>query len=1056
MKKTLVAALVLLVGGVCQAELQVQRAWPEKIYCKPGDTVSMEVVVANPDKEAASAKLVVELVHDIDTAVKLAEKDVTVEPGRTFNWQDKWRAKEWLGVELRATLVRGNAQLARKSEYFTCARSVHQVLMWGRGNHGGMQFPGTIDDIADKYAAEFSRQWRSQYGNFFDQFGWGPSDFDCLTPKEDRYWAGQTGYSESKTNTNKVYAAFRAQGIQYVTYGKAAGGGPVTYENLRRHPEMTGYTDGRPWLENYSAAYLDFMEALGPPKPGDKRMVPGAPEEMERAGYKGAGWFAPYTPGGCNWCSVWYPCTRDDVLDVGVDELIGSAKMFGYNGVRFDGEFAAMRCQTLDGSWLGGDKFDSEAANLRLVKRMKERIWKECPGYLFGYNAATAITWSIGADNTPPSFREKCKDDGLVANEGLAFPGDVTWAEYAGLIRREAEIVRYYGGHHATYPFDRNGNQPYNFFINLALRSHIMGWYQGPEFQAADFNRFGARFASLLWDAGLHTWAEADKNVSVKSAREVWWQPFAAVRPAPAGGTLFVVHLINPPEGKTVNSKDKLALPAEPAKDVAVTFKEPKGFKRAALVNFPSCDVRPLEPKRRRGQLAFAVEQVPYWAMLVVEADCPTPAARYEKAAGVKSAAPSAEDLQLAPKAEPAGGKPSWRDVVAPVNWGGGETTAERVKDADALSGGAVRGKPDRPPGIMANTYSYPRIPGKYKATFRLKVADNAADKLVFRINMDDCVMHPLRGVPKVSNPTLDIKATDFKKPNVYQDFVLPFEHADMGFMGVGCNYMGNVEASWDRAVLELVEPWSEERLVEHYKGMAPPAGLQLQRDDKLNVLVIRGLWNRLYHIDESVASFGDKTAVSNAYTTFHQQQDTQLSGFKLDWQPLFTQDVIVLANIETRGLGLGQVRMIGEFVRQGGGLVILGGLTTLGQTGNMQRGWGEFLPVELNCPWEIRKCEPTVKFAAPAKDSPLAGVKWDKPLTVFYRHVVKAKAGATVLLAGDHGEPLLAGTNYGKGRVVVFTGTVLGQPAEGQVAFWETDAWKAVLARSVAWAGLK
>ena len=40
-------------------------------------------------------------------------------------------------------------------------------------------------------------------------------------------------------------------------------------------------------------------------------------------------------------------------------------------------------------------------------------------------------------------------------------------------------------------------------------------------------------------------------------------------------------------------------VPAEPAKDVAVMFKEPKGFKRAVLVNFPSCDVRPLEPKRR-------------------------------------------------------------------------------------------------------------------------------------------------------------------------------------------------------------------------------------------------------------------------------------------------------------------------------------------------------------------------------------------------------------------------------------------------------------------------
>ncbi len=146
---------------------------------------------------------------------------------------------------------------------------------------------------------------------------------------------------------------------------------------------------------------------------------------------------------------------------------------------------------------MADEKFDSEAANVRLVKRMKEAIWRACPGYLFGYNAGTQITWSVGADNVPASFREKCKDDGLIANEALAFPGDVSWDEYAKLIRREAEIVRYYGGHHSTYPFDRGGNRPYNFIVNLALRSHMMGWYQGPVFEAADFNRFGARFASL-------------------------------------------------------------------------------------------------------------------------------------------------------------------------------------------------------------------------------------------------------------------------------------------------------------------------------------------------------------------------------------------------------------------------------------------------------------------------------------------------------------------------------------------------------------------------------
>ena len=83
MRTAIAATLVLALAAICQAEMHLQQVWPEKIYCQPGEAVSMEVVVANPDKEAASAKLVVELIHDVDTPIKLAEKDVTVEPGKT-------------------------------------------------------------------------------------------------------------------------------------------------------------------------------------------------------------------------------------------------------------------------------------------------------------------------------------------------------------------------------------------------------------------------------------------------------------------------------------------------------------------------------------------------------------------------------------------------------------------------------------------------------------------------------------------------------------------------------------------------------------------------------------------------------------------------------------------------------------------------------------------------------------------------------------------------------------------------------------------------------------
>ncbi len=150
----------------------------------------------------------------------------------------------------------------------------------------------------------------------------------------------------------------------------------------------------------------------------------------------------------------------------------------------------------------------------------------------------------------PASFRAKCRDNGLIANEGLAFPGDVPWLQYALSVRREADIVRHYGGQHATYAFDRNGNRPYNFIVNYAMRSHLMNPYTGPAFDNADFTRFGTRFAALLWDNGLRTWAEAEKSVTVTADRELLWQPFAAARPLAGGGTQFILAPHQPARGE--------------------------------------------------------------------------------------------------------------------------------------------------------------------------------------------------------------------------------------------------------------------------------------------------------------------------------------------------------------------------------------------------------------------------------------------------------------------------------------------------------------------------
>ena len=1039
----LILLLALLdIAPPVRAELALSRVWPEKIYCHPGEMVDLEVQVSNPGPDAASAKLVIELRHDVDSVVPLASQDVALDPGKTFDWKGSWKAEPVLGVELAASLQREGKGFAQKREFFTCARSVHQVLLCGHGNHGGWQFSGTLDPIT--YPDMFAGQVRSTYGNFVEKFGWAPSDFDDLTPRGEGWWAGQTGYNESKPNMIAVIEAMHRQGIQVVTYGKAAAGGPVGYDILRMHPERASYTDGRPWLENYDAAYLDFLNTIGPPKPGEKRMIPGTPAEMEKAGYSGAGWFTPYTKGGQTWCSIWYSCAVPNVADTGIHELAGSAKLFGFDGVRFDGEFFASRAQKLDGASNVPPSFDPVAANLNLVRVMKTQCRAAKPGYVFGYNTGTDIQWSVPAGNTPPDFQEKCREDGLIANEGLAFPGDVPWLEYAERVRRESDLVRHYGGHHATYPFNRNGDRLYNYILNYALRSHSMTAYTGG---GVDINRFATRFAALLWDDRLHGW-EPGSSIKVTADRELWWKPFAAVRPVPGGGTQFLLHLVNPPEGKTVLSPQKM--PAAPARNVDVRWSGLAGFRRAWIVDLDSAEALTIESEPAGADRLFRIPEIPHWAILVVEKAGPVPPMQWDLPPGAPAVrTPSSEDLQLTPKPGDAKG---WRSVIEPETWGGGEATADRVKDPDALNGGAVHGKPGRPPGLMAYTYGYPRIPGKYRAIFRLKVADNTVDKPIFSLNIDDWVSHPLPGVPKLSNPTRILKATDFKAPGVYQDFEVPFEHSDVGFLGVNCSYLGAVESWWDRVTLELVEPWTADRLIQHYAGFRSPPGLAPTPHDGVNVLVVRGLWNRLYRVDEAAARLPGTVTVSSAYTTYHPQHDTRLSGFDLNWQPLYSQDVVVLANVETRGLGLGQVRMLEQWVKDGGRLVILGGLMTLGQSFNMERGWPDFLPVELNMPWEIRACTPPVTFAPPRPGTPLAGVTWERPPALFFRHVVRARPSATILLSGNNGEPLLVGQSFGKGSVTVFTGTALGDPPTGSLAFWGSPAWPEILAKAMEW----
>lgn len=1028
---TMTGMAALVAALPARAELQLQSVAADRIYYEPGTEARFTVVVANPDDQPASATLQVELIRDVDTRKALAETLLSIPAKGRQTWEGSLRLPAVLGMELRATLRPEGHPPAQKSDCFICARSVHQVLIFGHGNHGPWQFSGQIDPVRDKYPAEFARQCRSTYGNCVEKFAWGPSDFDDLTPAEDRWWSGQTTYNECKPNMIAVINAMHEQGIKVVTYGKAAAGGIAGFERYRRRPDLAGYTNGRFWSENYSAAFLDWMAVLGPPHAHEPRPVPGTPEEMEKAGYPGSGAFQVFLPqGGQHWCSVWYDCGDPEVAGVAIGELAGSARMFGFDGVRFDGEFWAGRHQRLDGSWSAPEKWDAEAANVALTQRMKKECWEARPGYLFGYNAGTDITWSIPLDNTPATFREKCKDDGLIGNEAYAFPGDVPWLAYCQRVRREAEIVRHYGGHYATYAFNRSANNLYNCILQYGLRAHLMNGYVGPGWEWV--GRSATRFSRLLWDDSLTTWRGAGEALRVSGSRDLWWKEFAAVGEAPEGGTRYIIHLYNPPQSPTTFGKEQL--PAAPASNVVVDWPGLQGLRQAWVVDMQATTAEAIQPVSG----AFALGDLPYWKILVVDVTTPKPPAVWEQPPAGPATGPSAAELQIAPP--PAVDGVSWRTVIEPERWGGGEDVAERVADPSASAGGACMGKPGGKTGSMAYTYEYPRIPGRYRCTYRLKVADNKVDQPVFALTSDRSVQSPFPGVGGLQGETRTLKATDFKHAGVYETFTTEFDYADYGFMACGVRYLGGVQGWWDNLTLDLIRPWTDQELADHYQRFRRPEGLTRADRGALNILVVRGLFNRLYQLNAAIQTLAGAKRC-DAYTSYHPQAGTRLQGYQWDWRPLWEQDVVVLADVETKGLNYGQVLMLSEWVKDGGGLLILGGPVTLGQDDNMKRAWPLMLPVELQGPWEIRQCQPPVPMGA--------GV-------VFYRHLVKPRTGAEVALQGAGGEPLLVRQSYGKGRVAVFAGTVLGEAPAGMTPFWETPEWVTELAGQLRWLGGK
>ncbi len=232
-----------------------------------------------------------------------------------------------------------------------------------------------------------------------------------------------------------------------------------------------------------------------------------------------------------------------------------------------------------------------------------------------------------------------------------------------------------------------------------------------------------------------------------------------------------------------------------------------------------------------------------------------------------------------------------------------------------------------------------------------------------------------------------------------------------------------------------------------------------------LRVLVVRGLWHEQYRFEEALALAGaglveDVWLWDGSAGSGWPGPGDQGGGGLLEFPDaagLSEYDVVVVANVNGKSFGK-SAGDLAEYVRNGGSLFLLGGRFAFGGQ-YRESALAAVAPVAF--PGVKRWNSDLTEVVAgleikPGPDSlgpGFGGLTWSSAPRVFWAHDVIPKNGTKVLLTAG-GKPVLVAGESGKGRVAVFAGTVMGNPAEGKTAFWNWADWPALEASVLRWLG--
>jgi len=975
----------------------------DKIYYDKGEDIEVNLILRNIQNENQKGEIVLNTVSYVNERKNYLKEEIEFKPDEIKEIKKKIKLNdEMYGVQLEA-IVKCKDSEVKAYSYFATSDNLWKVSI-GAGS------PSNSALYTETYFKNLVKSWKENYINWFEVDFWAPDDWGYMTPKEEKWVSGQAARYESKNNLKFLINEAHKYGIKAITYGKGIASAPWGMEIARKNPEW--FLNGLDGLSMWG--YYDVWQV--------ENWNKYPPNSEERKKY--------FTT---NWMPLFPNFRNIEALDWGINELINSSLEFGWDGVRFDGQFS------VSDPLLKPDKEDDEFSTFNM-QRMKEKIWEKIPNYLFGYN------WSYHPDEFYDEIRkgylhemeESLAGGGLYMQEAInTFRYGYgrqykKWSEYYINETIASDIVRKKGGIY-QYIYNIRAYKPstrlYKFILGTSLGTHQAygdHLYVGG---CSNCGKFLTRWSFLFWSDRLNRILKPAELLEIGNDdnREIWWENNVYEYIAGEKLRYIIIHLINPPTDDEIG-KEEIPLPI---KKIKISFNSKSGEKVIDVFQISS-DLN-TEDFSQRLNFKYGKVEIPelkIWSIIVFKIESTKPYKvelnnnKFTKKPEVslEIANKKYEEFINESRENRKKGISIWRAVDR------GWNSHFAIKNDIEAKGGVCAVVDYKMGGGTMYAAYYPDKWGIYKATWRIKIED-----------VNDDINIVLRASPSTKSSIKEnyaerkISVNDFKEKGKYEEFSLEFSHIRIpGFYTALTASIGNCKKGTvyiDTVKVEPIKILSDKEIGEKYLPEIKISEVKIpEKKDGLKILVLRGYWWKNYKTEEVAEEIEGEIVKFDVYP------DPTKPSYNI-----FDYNVLILVNYPLNFDDYKFRNDISSFVNSGGKLIILGGMYCLGQGGLKDTIIEDILPVQLKGYGEIIKAEKPLILSY-GTNKPIN----EKP-SIYYYHNFIPKSESKILLYAEN-FPILIERKFGKGKVVVFGGTVLGDKLKDETPFWETKEWIKIL----------